>query len=83
MNIQSFIFILFLGFFKFDYNFFIHFDRDFAHCAIGVLDLSFSQSDIRVYDVLNRKNTDLNDLTAIELAYNSDNKVISISIIDI
>jgi hypothetical protein len=36
--------------------------------------LSFSQSDSRVYDVLNRKNPDLNDLTAIELAYNSDNK---------
>ena len=51
------------------------FCRDFAHCAIGVLDLSFSQSDLRVYDVLNRKNPDLNDLTVIELAYNSDNKV--------
>ena len=50
-------------------------NRDFANCAIGVLDLSFSQSDIRVYDVLNRKNADLNDLTVIELAYNSDNKV--------
>lgn len=49
--------------------------RDFAKCAIGVLDLSFSQSDLRVYDVLNRKNQDLNDLTVIELAYNSDNKV--------
>ena len=48
--------------------------RDFACCAIGVLDLSFSQSDLRVYDVLNRKDPNLNDLTVIELAYNSDNK---------
>jgi hypothetical protein len=52
--------------------------RDFAVCAIGVLDLSFSQSDSRVYDVLNRKDPDLNDLTVIELAYNSDNKVLNI-----
>lgn len=36
--------------------------------------MSFSQSDNRVYDVLNRKNADLNNLTVIELAYNSDNK---------
>jgi hypothetical protein len=49
--------------------------RDFAGCAVGVLDVAFSQSDLRVYDVLNKKNPDLNDLTAIELAYNSDNKV--------
>ena len=49
--------------------------RDFAVCAIGVLDLSFSQSDSRVYDVLNKKDPDLNDLTVIELAYNSDNMV--------
>ncbi len=48
-------------------------------CAIGVLDLSFSQSDSRVYDVLNRKDPDLNDLTVIELAYNSDNKAIILS----
>lgn len=49
-------------------------NRDFSRYAIGVLDLSFAQSDLRVYDVLNQKNPDLNDLTVIELAYNSNNK---------
>ena len=50
------------------------YSQDFAQCAIGVLDLSFTQSDLRVDDVLNVKNRDLNDLNVIELAYNSGNK---------
>ncbi len=68
LKVKNFVILLFknLNIFK---------NRDFANSAVGVLDLSFSQSDSRAYDVLNRKDPDLNNLTAIELAYNSDNKV--------
>jgi hypothetical protein len=48
--------------------------KDFAQCAIGVLDLSFTQCDLRVDDILNVRNRDLNNLNVIELAYNSENK---------